>query len=304
MERKVIKQGPATFMVSLPSKWVKKYGVSRGDPVQLEENGPRLIVSTGRQAASQGIEFDARGIDSGTVKRYLDEMHKLGYDEIKVLFDRQGVVREIQELTRSVLMGFEIIDQGKGHLVIKCISAAGDEDFDAILRRIFLITMQFAENMREAISDSDRKRIESLFILEETNDKLTNYCERVLNKRGYRDSRKDNILHCLVWTLEKIADDHKYLGRYFIENKDLKPDEDTLALYAEANSLLRDYYNLYYNYDIRRVQDFTKQASGLISRCHSLLGKVKGKEDVMISYLTVSISKVFNLVDILVGINV
>ena len=60
MKRKVIQLAHSTAVISLPSKWVKKYGVKKGDEIEVGEEESRLIV-TAEQTGSpkkQEIEVD------------------------------------------------------------------------------------------------------------------------------------------------------------------------------------------------------------------------------------------------------
>jgi len=43
MKRKVSQIGPATLMVSLPSKWAKQFGVKKGSELEIEEKGNKLL---------------------------------------------------------------------------------------------------------------------------------------------------------------------------------------------------------------------------------------------------------------------
>ena len=43
MIRKVIQQGPGTLMVSLPSKWVKKNGIEKGQDINVMMKGNMLV---------------------------------------------------------------------------------------------------------------------------------------------------------------------------------------------------------------------------------------------------------------------
>ena len=45
-KRKVSLIGPSTLMVSLPSKWVKEFGVKKGDEINITENGPNLLLES------------------------------------------------------------------------------------------------------------------------------------------------------------------------------------------------------------------------------------------------------------------
>ena len=55
MRRKVIKQGPSTLMVSLPSKWVKNKNIKRGDEINLFEQGEDIIISLEKKEQFQKI---------------------------------------------------------------------------------------------------------------------------------------------------------------------------------------------------------------------------------------------------------
>ena len=47
MKRKVIQIAESTQLVSLPRKWALKYGVKKGDEVDVLEEGNKIVVSTG-----------------------------------------------------------------------------------------------------------------------------------------------------------------------------------------------------------------------------------------------------------------
>ena len=59
MQRKVNQIGPSTLMVSLPSKWAKRYNVRKGDSVEVTEEGKSLHIyperntSEGKKASSK-----------------------------------------------------------------------------------------------------------------------------------------------------------------------------------------------------------------------------------------------------------
>jgi len=44
MKRKIIKLGTATLVVSLPSKWTKKFNLKSGNDLELEEANSNLII--------------------------------------------------------------------------------------------------------------------------------------------------------------------------------------------------------------------------------------------------------------------
>ena len=44
MQRKIIQLGKETFVISLPSLWTKHHKLKKGDELEVEEVGPKLVV--------------------------------------------------------------------------------------------------------------------------------------------------------------------------------------------------------------------------------------------------------------------
>ena len=62
MKRKLVSQGRATLTISLPSKWLKTFGLKAGDDIDIEEKGADLIVKTERGVTTDGDwRFSADG---------------------------------------------------------------------------------------------------------------------------------------------------------------------------------------------------------------------------------------------------
>ena len=65
MKRKINRVGPNTLTVSLPSKWAKRYGLRKGDEINLEEqtNGTEYRLSAvpfGGYVKMAGETYDDR----------------------------------------------------------------------------------------------------------------------------------------------------------------------------------------------------------------------------------------------------
>ena len=44
MKRKAIQLANQTLVISMPSKWVKEQGIKKGDEIDVEEKGKRLMI--------------------------------------------------------------------------------------------------------------------------------------------------------------------------------------------------------------------------------------------------------------------
>src|SRR3989344_3053601 len=108
MKRKVSQIGPSTLMVSLPSKWVKKFNVKKGNEIDLEEDSNRLIISTGTASNQKRIELDIGKFPSLT-RMYIMEAYRSGFDEVSITFQNIKDLKLIKETASDILLGFEIV---------------------------------------------------------------------------------------------------------------------------------------------------------------------------------------------------
>ena len=145
MKRNVVQQGPTTLMVSLPIKWVRKYGVKKGEQVSVDEEGRRLIVSADGDVEKTKTEINLLSDDGLYVWRVISGAYVSGYDEIKVNFDSLETLEMVQNLVAEFFVGFEVTEQKKNYCVIKNVAGNNMDEFDAILRRIFLVLIQASE---------------------------------------------------------------------------------------------------------------------------------------------------------------
>ena len=83
---------------------------------ELIELIPYGVRMTEKDIDTPPIEFDAKGLDFSTVKRYLNELYKAGYDEIKILYNDAKTLSKLQSYISRTMIGFEIIDQRKSYL--------------------------------------------------------------------------------------------------------------------------------------------------------------------------------------------
>ena len=90
MERKVIQQGPATLSVSLPSKWVQRFNVKKGDNVFVNDQGNKLEISKSSINAEKKtitIKTDET-YDCSIIGRELSAAYVAGYDEVEIILHK------------------------------------------------------------------------------------------------------------------------------------------------------------------------------------------------------------------------
>jgi len=82
MRRRVIQIAESTQLISLPRKWALRYGIKKGEELEVEEQGNKLLVSSGHDAGGKKTVLDVRG-QPKLKRRSICAAYLKGYDEIE-----------------------------------------------------------------------------------------------------------------------------------------------------------------------------------------------------------------------------
>ncbi|MEM4242832.1 MAG: AbrB/MazE/SpoVT family DNA-binding domain-containing protein [Candidatus Woesearchaeota archaeon] len=260
MRRKVIKLGENSLLVSLPSSWVKKHGISKGDEVEVSAS-PNHVVITSKQSEKKN-RILALAEDPEIAARQIRIAYKKGMDELEVRYENpKAYAAAISELKN--LIGFEVIESGKKYSRIKNIATAEAGDFSTVLRRVFLTLLDMAESTEECAKGS-KDALEHVMLAENDIDRLTDFCKRLLNKQGAGENHEITMHYSLLKDIERIADSYAILAKSKIPRQ-------VQVLLSQARTQLRAVYDLFYSYDHTRVANFLKELKQLDSSAEKML---------------------------------
>jgi phosphate uptake regulator len=300
IKRKVILHGPSTLTVSLPSKWVKNHNIIKGDELNIEEAGSILRIYPGEEhLLTKKIKIDFSDKDWGAIHSILAVLHKSGYDEIEIIFNNPETAKIIQERINTMLMGYEIIEQKGSICTVKNVSGDHLSELDALTRRIFLVAISLAKNSLEAIKIGNKDKMREVLVLEQTINKLTNYCQRLLNKKPYKDE-KTIYTYLIIWVLESICDDYRDIINLFLE-KPRKITQPVIDVYAEINELLEHYYTFFYRYSDKELISLRDKIKSL--KQELLRIKFKSREEPLRLCLFSILNRIFDCLGSTVGMH-
>jgi phosphate uptake regulator len=297
MKRKVIQIAGSTQLISLPRKWSLKYGIKKGDELEVEEQQSSIIVSTEKDIDQNKTILDTNKL--GTFhQNYIASAYHMGFDEVQVLFNNPKIQEIIREKTLDCV-GYEIVDQGKNFCTIKSISHASYEQFDPILRKIFIIIKTMGAHIIEALEKNDHAALKEVLVLEVTTNKLTDFCRRILIKRGYEDPKKTAIMYSLVTDLEKLADDYRDVCIFVLDNK-LKISKETTNILKEVNTIFEAFYTAFYKFNKDHLELIQETHQKLQFGIYNNLKKIPKEELVLRSILRSIVKNVYELTSPLV----
>ncbi len=237
----------------MPSKWIQRYGVKKGDELEIEEKLGKLVISNnGLTDYKENYSVNFEKFSNLTAKCAMDVIYKAGYDETEINYPDEKMLSAIQQRL-PLLIGFEITDQGDKRCVVRDITrGVTDTEFEPMLRRVFLITLSMAKSGLEHMEQGRCAELDKLSIMEEQNNSLVNYCQRILTKHNFKETKKQNFYYVVLWYLEGIGDDLRDLFKIASSRRTSsgKPVRaEIVGLFKDVVKYFNKFYEVFYKYD-------------------------------------------------------
>ncbi|MBI4981513.1 phosphate uptake regulator PhoU [Candidatus Woesearchaeota archaeon] len=213
MKRKVARIGPSTLMISLPSKWCKERDLHKGDEIEVsagENNG--LVIG----ASLPEKKLKEITIDLSKFRYYprhlITTAYKAGYDKIIAKYSSEKEKRDVENVLAYTCLGYSILEETKDRLVIKDLAETNEKEFEPVLRRVFYLATEIANNALEFAKTGNREKLAELISNRRTFHKNGDFCRRIINKNlpiGY--NYLGNIfqiikqLETITWAYQSFA---------------------------------------------------------------------------------------------------
>ncbi|MDO8656000.1 MAG: phosphate uptake regulator PhoU [Nanoarchaeota archaeon] len=255
MNRRVVKHGSSSYIISLPIKWIRKYGVEQGDELAVREENKSLIISSENTSKIVRIEIDGSQLLPRLVDRFMARSYQKGYDEILFIHRNPALLNVIKTKVHE-LIGYEIVEQDSVKCLIKAISAKIDLDFDNSLKRAFLIVKQMLEECADAYAHKNAIALAEIEYRDLEVNRLTYFCLRQINKEHYDSPERAQqlrVLYHLVEMLEDLGDATKKVATRLIKVK-------RTELFAPIFTLILEQYKCSYDYFYKPTVDLANRA--------------------------------------------
>ena len=292
VKRKVVQHGPSTLTISLPTAWVKQHSIQKGDELEVEEHNAVLRVSPDRSSARRVGNIDARHLDAEMVKSLLAVMHKAGYDELNVQYADPALGTVIRDRVRSMLMGFEVVEQDERKCRIKTIAIDENAEFDHALRRCFGAVGEMSQATLEVLR-GNVSHIPEALEMEDTINRLSNFCHRVIN-RGAVEHAQVNYLYLISWLLESIGDTYKRMLDHVAVHQGMSIPKQIPELCEQANALLDRYRLLFYTYSDADMRTLREQQQRVAIEIQEYLSAENGDVAILTMHLAVLVQYLYD----------
>ena len=291
MKRKIVQHGSSSLTITLPVKWAAKFSLKKGEELDVEESGTALVISTEKETSAHKklVSTAASGIFT---KNNLSHLYQLGYDEIEIRYDNPQILDDIKQRLPNCV-GFEIIDQKQGKVLIKNIATTIESEFDTLLRKAFQVTNEMAKDILNVFEKQHYKELPVIRNMESLNNKFTDICIRILNKRGYKKPKRTMQMYEIVKNIERIADEFKYVCDLFA-NYNKKIDKNLLKMFREAVDYYLAFYNMFYKFRPELKKKIYLERKSLIKKYNEQLGKLKGVNAMFMHHLINIVQKTYD----------
>lgn len=301
MKRRVIQIAESTQLISLPRKWCLANSIKKGDELDLEEQGSKILIQTTHEPELQKITLNTDQFGMFAL-RSIAALYKSGFDEVEITFQSPANLELLPKFLNEDLPGFEVFDHTTNRYLIKGISKETADEFDPAIRRIFIMATSMAKNLAEVLSKHpyDIQKVNSVMAMDATINRLCNFCQRLLNKIGYKQPRKTTFIYTIIWEIEKICDELKYICLYLKEHPKANFSKESIELFGEAVKIFDLFYNEFYKFNEHNVSVIAETRKKIMSKASQLLEK--GKDGPLLHHTIVFTQMTFNMQGSLMGL--
>ncbi|MEM3675710.1 MAG: PhoU domain-containing protein [Thermoplasmataceae archaeon] len=216
--------GGSTFILSLPSKWIKENNLGKGSEVTVEQRGTQLLVSVsgaghrevGKVLHLKGDELNHEDLVRVLTSIYISDFHTLTISSSKYI--SQDIRDLIRKFSRFI-MGVEIFEETSRSIVLQNVLDSSTFPLSYALRRMSLNVQTMIEDTRTALIENSRNLMENVISRDDEVDRYQLYIYREVRSRTCDDA---NAIYFLIFSriLERIADHAVNICRMWTEGPD------------------------------------------------------------------------------------
>lgn len=277
--RNVIKHGPSTLIVSLPSKWVKEKNVKNGDTLEYKEEGDSLIFSTNSiKKEKKHIEVDFSGLDRSSIMLTLRSLYRQGYSSIKIKYDSPEVIyfrtdtklNFINVIKEEInrLPGIEIIEQRDKYCLVHEITESSASEFDNVFKKIFFMVYDAFEGIIECLTSANSCFIDAFDNKHNSITKFISYCCRLLMLEKIKDYQSSLQYYNILTNFDVIADILKNFCRA-VTKLNFRFSDNGISMIRTLADNQKLFYNIFFNFKKEMLREFEENKELLIKKAFS-----------------------------------
>ena len=276
MKRKIIQLSTNTSVISLPAGWIRTCNLKKGDEVDIEVSGNGIVVSSSRPRGRRETEIMLDSDDTLIAWEAIDSAYISGYDQISVRFSKPRMIEHIQKIT-SRMIGMAVTEEKKDACVIRDIGGQDHEEFDVVLRRVFLLLKTMGDDGIAAAKTGDFETLAAMRFRDYSVNSYTSYCLRCINRGQYPPTTDPQKTYLLLKLLESLGDKYRDMLSGLGKEK-IRLGKKTLAYFFDLNAQYALLMEMFYAYNWKHAQQMVALRQGMKEKAATLIKSITGKE--------------------------
>ena len=263
MKRKIVKQGAATLMISLPSDYVKRFGLKKGQEINVLDVKNSLLITTSEQNDRKEIHFSFASVSESAIRLTLINAYRAGYDIITISNSNPTQKVIIQEVLQNYLLGLEITKDDEHSCVLENVTEPNKENFETLFQKLFSNIHLMIEGTEKHLKDNTAFDYRSLMFNIQRYD---NFCRRIITKQNVYSERAVflwNYLSILIHSPRELYHLNKYLHS---ASPDTQEENKTIAILLSTlkviAALIRE---AYHHKDIKIIEEIHHNVNKILS---------------------------------------
>lgn len=269
-ERKIIKFGNSSYIVTLPYTWIKKNNLEKGDKINITENKNNIVISkeNAREEKNATIHIDNKPLKF--FNRELISYYLKNYNTIKI--EGENVIEKLEEIKifKEKLSSVEIVEINKNYIVLKDLTNPSELNVCKLINDIIDMEKVFFDELSE---EEEGNKYYFLSSLDSNVNKLSFLAFKALNYNldSLNDSEqiKNTIYYWrIVNSFEALGDILKRISRYLKDNtpeqnyeiskvlKDIKKFYDFVTNLLDKNIKIENNIKLYHDKKQSMLKEF------------------------------------------------
>ncbi|MFW6014603.1 MAG: AbrB/MazE/SpoVT family DNA-binding domain-containing protein [Candidatus Nanoarchaeia archaeon] len=265
MRRKVVLHGPSSLCVSLPSQWVKKNNILKGAELELKESENKIIISDANTSkGTKSTEVSFENMDNDLQKKTILSLYEKGFDEIKIKYKHENIIKNVHKFLNECRLGFEIISQTNYSFTLRNVAIPERAQFDDLFHRLFRTTVEYCERAK-LIFDKKDDMTESGMLYASSVERIANYCKRIIVKENLREGE---YYYSLTTSLVSISNRVNALYNNIYDDQTFS--KDLAESFSKLFKILFNCYDLFYRFNVERYSEVSEQLKRLQQNIQNL----------------------------------
>lgn len=278
--RRIQVTGGSTYIISLPSKWVKSNNFAKGSELSLDEINNNLLISGSsakRPETIKKVNLSER-VDSAALQRALTSFYIANFDTLIVKttgYMKQDIREEIKNFARLV-MGVEIFEESSNSIVLQNVLDSASFPLAKAIRRMSMNVSAMIKDVIKGIKENDLDLLDTVSHRDDDVDRYQWYIYREVRRKSTEDS--NNIFYLILSRiLERVADHSVNLCRIWKTRLNGDISAETLISNLEKSlEMYEQSMDAFYANDYAILNSIIEKKGDVIARKLEITEKSRG----------------------------